>query len=539
MDRETRVTSGRRAVSGMPIDQHRNQKIRRALISVSDKTGLRELVEGLTTHNVEILSTGGTARAIQSWGFKVQETSEMTGFGELLGGRVKSLHPALHAALLARRDAPTDLDALKEMGLAPVDLLVVNFYPFIDRPPATGITEAIDLIDIGGPALVRAAAKNHDAVTVITSPTDYPNLLGALGAGGTTDLAFRRRCALRAFALTSYYDSQIAAWLQPLADDENPEHFVVGARNGKRLVYGENPHQKAHVFIAGSGSHGLAAAHQHSGKPLGYNNLLDADAAGALAGEFDAGTTAACVIVKHGSPCGVATAATAAEAFTKAWTGDPLSAFGGVIAFNRPLDVQTAALIVEQFVEVVLAPAAAPDAVTALQARSGVRLLTCERSDGDPASLEVRSLCGGLLVQTPDQGVMDPTTFRTITKIRPSSAQQADMQFAMQVAKHARSNAIVIATGGATLGIGAGQTSRVAAVSMAVDNRNQHHRSCRGPVAASDGFFPFPDGVESLAKAGVVAIAQPGGSRNDAKVIAAADRLGLAMVLTDRRCFRH
>ncbi len=522
----------------MATDRQLTRKIRRALISVFDKTGLEDLVAVLAAHDVEILSTGGTARAIRSWGYAVRETSAMTGFADLLGGRVKSLHPALHASLLARQDSATDLDELQVMGLAPIDLVVVNFYPFTNRPAGTGHAEAIDLIDIGGPALVRAAAKNHDAVTVITSPADYPDLMDVLGDEGTTDLDFRRRCACRAYALTAYYDTQIMAWLQPFADDD-PDHVVIGGQDGRRLVYGENPHQQARVFVRDSGSRGLAAARQHSGRELGYNNLLDADAAAALAGEFEAGTHAACVIVKHGSPCGVATAPTLAEAFTRAWACDPLSAFGGVIACNRALDAEAAALIAGRFVEVVLAPAIPPEAQAALQTRPGLRVLACPVDADPPSSLELRSISGGLLIQSPDRDPIDPATFRTVTETHPSAGQLADLQFAMTVAKHARSNAIVIAADGATLGIGAGQTSRVGAVRMAAENRRTYHGSCRGPVAASDGFFPFPDGIEQLAEAGIVAIAQPGGSRNDAAVIATADRLGLAMSLTDRRCFRH
>ncbi|MCY4260918.1 MAG: bifunctional phosphoribosylaminoimidazolecarboxamide formyltransferase/IMP cyclohydrolase [Rhodobacteraceae bacterium] len=521
----------------MATDQQKSRTVQRALVSVSDKTGLRALVEYLAENAVDILSTGGTAKTIRSWGIPVQETSELTGFAALLGGRVKSLHPALHASILAQPDCADDLAELAALGLVPINLLVVNFYPFPSHPITAHDTGPVEFIDIGGPALVRAAAKNHDSVTVVTSPKEYPALLAELGDACATSPGYRRQCAVRAFARTSAYDSQIAAWLQPFDGNPDHEHFALTGRNGKCLAYGENPHQTAMVFSTDPVA-GLANAHQHCGKPLGYNNLLDADAAGTLAAAFDAKSTAACVIVKHGSPCGVATSGKLAEAFASAWDCDPLSAFGGVIAVNRPLDTDTAALISRQFVEVILAPAIMPEAMTALKARPGVRLLTGNLSTVPPAQ-ELRSIRGGLLVQEYDDKSIDQATFRTVTEVQPTEQHVADLGFAMQVAHSAKSNAVVIAKNGATLGIGSGQTSRVAAACMATTTRDRYHRQCPSPVAASDGFFPFPDGVEQLAVAGVAAIAQPGGSRNDADVIAAANRLGVAMVLTGRRCFRH
>ncbi len=519
----------------------RNRSIRRALVSVHDKSGLGELAHRLSEMNVEILSTGGTADAIRAEGIEVSDLSGMTGFRELLGGRVKSLHPAVHAAILARRDVPDDLSELDAHGIGAIDLLVVNFYPFGNRSPDAGVAETTELIDIGGPALVRAAAKNHVAVTVITSPEDYPELLQELATGGgTTGPEFRRRNAAKAFSLTSAYDAGIASWLWDLAEEECPPTIVVSARDGRKLAYGENPHQGAAHYTTVAGNHGIGAASQHCGKPLGYNNLLDADAALSLASEFDAERHAVCAIIKHGTPCGAAAGGTPAEAFEKAWSCDPISAFGGVIAFNCSLDEDTASMIADRFVEVVLAPGVSDGAVKAIQERRpGLRLLACPTIDPLAVSQQLRSVSGGLLVQDRDIGQFEPDAFSTVTGREPTEQQWADLEFAWKVAKHAKSNAVVLASSGAAVGIGAGQTSRVVAVEMAAINLLQHHLDASPLVAASDGFFPFVDGLEAIAAVGASAVIQPGGSRNDPEVISAANRLGLAMVFTGRRSFRH
>ena len=416
----------------------------------------------------------------------------------------------------------------------------MNLYPFGSRPPETAVAETTELIDIGGPALVRAAAKNHARVAAVTDPRDYAELVSELeSGGGSTSLEFRRHLAARAFSLTAGYDASIADWIHGLAGGDVPERILIGGRDGRCLPYGENPHQGATFHAVGPRGRGLGSARQLSGKPPGYNNLLDADAAASLASEFDENRHAACVIVKHGTPCGAAVARSTAEAFERAWNSDPVSAFGGVVALNRPLDSETAGKIAGRFVEVLVAPAVGDDAVAMLQARPGLRILECGVSDFASGGREFRSVSGGVLVQEPDRSSFNPGAFRAVTTKVPTEKEWVDLEFAWKVAKHAKSNAIVLAAGGAAVGIGSGQTSRVAAAGMAAANLREHHSGAEGIVAASDGFFPFADGVEALAAAGAVVVIQPGGSRNDTEVIGAADELGLAMVFTGIRSFRH
>lgn len=522
------------------VDTAGSRKVERALISVHDKTGLAGLVRQLAEFGVEILSTGGTADAIRAEGVGVRDVSELTGFRELLGGRVKSLHPAVHAGVLARDEVPGDMAELAAHGIDKIDLVVVNLYPFGSRPSGSSVGEATELIDIGGPALVRAAAKNHARVAAVTDPKDYAELLSELESGrGLTSLGFRQDLAARAFSMTADYDAAIAEWMHGLSGNDVPERVLICGRGGRRLPYGENPHQGATFHAVGPTGRGLGSARQRSGKPPGYNNLLDADAAASLASEFDAGRHAACAIVKHGTPCGAAVAQSTAEAFDRAWNSDPVSAFGGVVALNRPLDAGTAAGIAGRFVEVVVVPEVSGEAIGMLRARPGLRILECAVSDFASGRREIRSVAGGMLVQEPDRSRFDAGAFRVVTDRVPTATEWNDLEFAWKVAKHAKSNAIVLAAGGAAVGIGSGQTSRVAAAGMASANLREHHAGTEGVVAASDGFFPFADGVEALAAAGAVAVVQPGGSRNDAEVIGAADELGLAMVFTGIRSFRH
>lgn len=522
------------------IEDKGSRKVERALISVHNKTGLAGLARRLAELGVEILSTGGTADAIRAEGVGVREMSELTGFRELLGGRVKSLHPAVHAGVLARDDVAGDIAELAAHGIDRIDLVVVNLYPFGNRPSGSTVAEATEFIDIGGPALVRAAAKNHARVAAVTDPKDYTELLSELeSGGGSTSLGYRQDLAARAFSLTAGYDAAIAEWMHGLAGNDVPERVLIGGWDGRRLPYGENPHQGATFHSVGPPGRGLGSARQWSGKPPGFNNLLDADAAASLASEFEEDLHAACVIVKHGTPCGAAVAQSTAEAFERAWSSDPVSAFGGAVALNRPLDSGTAARIADRFVEVVIAPSLSEEAIGILRARPGLRILECRVSGVADGGREFRSVSGGILVQQPDGSRFDPGAFRVVTKRVPTAKEWKDLEFAWKVAKHAKSNAIVLAAGGGAVGIGTGQTSRVAAAGMASANLREHHAGTEGVVAASDGFFPFADGIEALAEAGAVAVIQPGGSRNDAEIIGAADALGLAMVVTGIRSFRH
>jgi len=523
--------------------------IKRALISVSDKAGLIEFGRALAEMGVEILSTGGSARALADAGVPVKEVAAHTGFPEMLDGRVKTLHPAIHGGLLGRRDLPGHRDQMAAHGIAPIDLLAVNLYPF-EATVAKGADFAtcIENIDIGGPAMIRSAAKNHDAVTVLVDPADYPALLAEMAAsGGGTSLAFRRRMAAKAYARTGSYDAAIAAWFADQLGDPFPQRLVLGAERRMLLRYGENPHQQAAFYVGGPPRPGIATARLMQGKELSYNNLNDTDAAFELVAEFDPAERAAVAIIKHANPCGVAVGATPIEAYRLALRCDPVSAFGGIVALNRKLDAATAEEITKIFSEVIVAPDATDEALAIVGRKKNLRvLLTGGLPDPAAPGPTVKSVAGGYLVQSRDNGRIGPADLRTVTKRTPTPAELADLMFAFRVCKHVKSNAIVYAKGGATVGIGAGQMSRVDSSRIAARKSQEAAEAAgiaaplaQGSVVASDAFFPFPDGLLAAAAAGATAVIQPGGSMRDAEVIAAADEAGLAMVFTGLRHFRH
>ncbi|MCW5732279.1 MAG: bifunctional phosphoribosylaminoimidazolecarboxamide formyltransferase/IMP cyclohydrolase [Alphaproteobacteria bacterium] len=523
--------------------------IRRALISVSDKTGLVELGRFLAGRGVEILSTGGSARALAEAGIAVREVAEHTGFPEMLDGRVKTLHPKIHGGLLGRRDLASHRDAMEAHGIGAIDLLVVNLYPFeatIAR--GAGIEECIENIDIGGPAMIRSAAKNHAAVTVIVDPADYEALRREMQEHeGATGADFRRRMAARAFARTAAYDAAISGWFASVLGDALPERLVVAGERAASLVYGENPHQQAALYAGGTPRRGLVGARVVQGKALSYNNINDTDAALELVAEFDPQASAACAIIKHANPCGVALAGSLAEAYRAALACDPVSAFGGIVAFNRRLDAEAAAEVVRIFTEVIVAPDAEPAALELLAAKRNLRvLLTGGLPDPAAPGLVLRSIAGGFLAQERDNGRIDPAGLRTVTERTPDARELADMIFAFRVAKHVKSNAIVYAREAATVGIGAGQMSRVDSARIAAIKAGDAARAAgggeprtRGSVVASDAFFPFADGLLAAVEAGATAVIQPGGSIRDQEVIEAANRAGIAMVFTGMRHFRH
>jgi phosphoribosylaminoimidazolecarboxamide formyltransferase/IMP cyclohydrolase len=510
--------------------------LHRALISVSDKTGLVPLAAALAARGIEIVSTGGSARALRAAGIDVIEVADYTGFPEILDGRVKTLVPQIHGGILARRDSAEHVTQLATHGIAPIDLVVVNLYPF-EATIAAGADfgTAIEQIDIGGPALIRAAAKNHDFVAVLTDPAQYEELLADLRQHGGTTRMLRRRLAAAAYARTAAYDAAIAAWFAEQEGTRFPPRLTVTATLHQTLRYGENPHQDAAFYTTGNRP-GVTTARQVQGKELSYNNLNDTDAAFECVAEFAEPTV---VIVKHANPCGVASAATLTEAWEAALRCDPVSAFGGIVAVNRELDEATAERIAGIFTEVIVAPSASEAAVAALARRKNLRLLLTGGLP-DPASRELalRSVAGGLLVQTRDFGRVAAADLRVVTRRAPSEAEMADLLFAFRVCKHVKSNAIVYARGRATVGIGAGQMSRVDSARIAAWKAAEH-AGTEGSVAASDAFFPFADGLEAVVKAGATAVIQPGGSMRDAEVIAAADAAGIAMVFTGMRHFRH
>jgi len=510
--------------------------IRRALLSAHDKTGLPELGRGLAELGVELVSTGGTARALRDAGLAVVDVAAITGAPEMLGGRVKTLHPAIHGGLLARRNEPGDMAALAALGIGPIDLLVASLYPF-GATLASGaeFESCVEQIDVGGPAMIRAAAKNHAAVAVLTDPAEYGELLERLVSDGGTDEPYRRRQAAKAFARTAAYDAAVAAWLAAeTGADAFPERLTLSGQLRQRLRYGENPHQSAAFYVTDPAAAGLGAARQAQGKELSYNNLADADAALALVAEFHEPAVA---IVKHANPCGVAVGRHLAEAHVKALACDPVSAFGGIVACNRHLDRAAAEAVARVFTEVVIAPGADEAACAVFAAKPNLRLLLLDQMP-KAAGREARTLLGGLLVQDRDTAVLDQAELRVVTDRAPSEPELRDLLFAWSVVRHVKSNAIVLARDGATVGIGSGQMSRVDAVELAA-RKAERHAGSRGCVAASDAFFPFPDGLEAAIAAGATAAIQPGGSVRDAEVIAAADRAGVAMVLTGRRHFRH
>lgn len=519
--------------------------VERALISVYDKTGLAEFARQLAQLGVEIVSTGGTARFLRDAGVAVRDVAELTGSPEMLGGRVKTLHPKVHGGILYRRGHAEDCKQMAEHGIAPIDMVVVNLYPFSATAAKPGVTaeELIENIDIGGPTMVRSAAKNFESVVVITDPMDYAALLEELSHGREVALKTRLELARKAFALTARYDGQISTELERLAangqlqlapaSEKLPRrlHFAFERRQSMR--YGENPHQQAALYVpAGATRKGFAAARQLHGKELSYNNLVDLDAAWALAGDFSRPATA---IIKHNNPCGVAENDSLGESYRRALACDPVSAFGSVIAFNRTVDAETAAELEKLFVECVAAPGYEEAALGTLSAKKNIRLL--EMPPEAPASeLQLKRIRGAMLIQEPDERAIVESEWKIVTKRQPSVDEMRALRFAWIVCKHVKSNAIVFARERQTLGIGAGQMSRVDSVKIAVMKAQM---PLAGSVVASDAFFPFADGIEEAAKAGAVAVIQPGGSVRDNEVVAAADRLGLAMVFTGVRHFRH
>ncbi len=522
--------------------------VRRALISVSDKTGLTDFARALHGLGIEILSTGGTARALAAAGIGVTDIQEWTGFPEIMDGRVKTLHPKVHGGLLAVRGNRAHRQAQEEHGIGDIDLLAVNLYPFEETVAAGGsASDTIEAIDVGGPAMIRAAAKNHESVTVIVDPADYHSVADELRAhGGSTTLTLRQGLAAKAFARTAAYDAAIARWFAGHGGNALPPYFAIGGKRLQALRYGENPHQQAALYrVAGNGG-GIANAQQHQGKELSFNNFNDADAAIACASEFDPTKFAACVIVKHANPCGAALGASPLEAYRKALRSDPVSAFGGIVVLNRRLDEDVAAAIVELFTEVIVAPSVGEAARRILSSKSNLRVLTLEPwPDPHAQMLDVRTIGGGLLVQARDTSALTGAP-KVVTARAPTAGEWLDLEFAFRVAKHVKSNAIVYAKDGATVGIGAGQMSRVDAVTIAVRKGADAARAAgadlspiQGSVVASDAFFPFSDGLLQAAEAGATAIIQPGGSIRDAEIIEAANTAGLAMVFTGVRHFKH
>ncbi len=525
----------------LPNNAPTRTTVRRALLSVSDKQGIVDFARELAARGVALLSTGGTAKLLAAEGLAVTEVSAYTGFPEIMDGRVKTLHPRVHGGLLGRRG--TDDAVMQSHGIAPIDLLVVNLYPFeatVSRPDAT-YDEGVENIDIGGPAMLRAAAKNHADVAVVVDPKDYSQVLAALDAGGT-EFALRQTLAARAYAHTARYDALVADWMMRQATAQSspfPTNLDLRYVKKLELRYGENPHQRGAFYAdAQLTGTGIASCRQLQGKELSYNNIADADTAIECVRQFDA---PACVIVKHANPCGVAVAADAEAAYRQAYRTDPTSAFGGIIAFNRPLDAAAARAILEQqFVEVLIAPSATEEALAIAHAKANVRVLvTGELSASSGRVPEYRSVTGGLLAQDRDTGAITATDLRIVTRRAPDATELADMLFAWRVCKYVKSNAIVYAQGALTLGIGAGQMSRVVSSRIAAMKAADAGLEVRGAAMASDAFFPFRDGLDVAAELGIAAVIQPGGSMRDDEVIAAADAHGMTMAFTGMRHFRH
>ena len=523
--------------------------MKRALISVSDKTGLIDLAKALAARKVELISTGGTARALREAGLAVQDVADVTGFPEMMDGRVKTLHPAVHGGLLALRNDEAHMGAMTAHGIRPIDLLVVNLYPFEQTVARGGdYAEAVENIDIGGPAMLRAAAKNHAFVTVVTDPDDYILLLSELDAeDGKTRLSFRQALAQRAYAHTAAYDTAVSTWMADAIGQTNPRRRAFAGSLAQTLRYGENPHQQAAFYRDGSTRPGVATAVQHQGKELSYNNINDTDAAFELVSEFLPVDGPACAIIKHANPCGVARGVTLAEAYSRAYDCDRTSAFGGIIALNMKLDLETAKAITSIFTEVVIAPAADQAAIEHFATKKNLRLLTTKGlANPGLAGLAFKQVSGGFLVQDRDNGMIRAEDLKIVTKRAPTDAELADLLFAWKVAKHVKSNAIVYVKDQATVGVGAGQMSRVDSTRIAARKAQDMAEVLgleapltHGAVVASDAFFPFADGLLAAAEAGARAIIQPGGSVRDDEVIAAADAAGLAMVFTGQRHFRH
>ncbi len=523
--------------------------VRRALLSVSDKTGLVELGKALADRGVELLSTGGTAKALRDAGLEVIDVSEVTGFPEMMDGRVKTLHPMVHGGLLALRENDNHTAAMEQHGIGAIDLLVVNLYPFEETvAKGAGYDECIENIDIGGPAMIRAAAKNHAYVNVVVDVEDYSALLDQLEENyGKTALGFRQWLAQTAYARTAAYDAAVSGWMASQLKIDVPRRVSFAGQVAQPLRYGENPHQQAAFYTDGSNRAGVATARQHQGKELSYNNINDTDAAFELVAEFDPGDGPACAIIKHANPCGVAKGKTLLEAYRNAFDCDRTSAFGGIVALNCPLDAETAREITGIFTEVVIAPGASDEAKEIFAAKKNLRLLT---TDGLPdvttGGKTVRQVAGGLLVQDKDNGFVGMDDLKVVTTKAPTAEQLNDLLFAWKVAKHVKSNAIVYVRDGATVGVGAGQMSRLDSALIAAkkaermaDALGLEQPLTIGSAVASDAFFPFPDGLMEAAAAGATCVIQPGGSMRDDEVIAAADAAGLAMVFTGMRHFRH
>ena len=506
----------------------------RALLGVSDKTGLVDFARGLHEAGIEMIATGGTARILGDAGLPVRQVSDVTGAPEMLDGRVKTLHPAVHAGILARRDRPEHLRALEEHGYATIDLVVVNLYPFASAVASGADRETVvENIDIGGPTMIRAAAKNSDSVAVVVSPSQYPAVLGEIRETGDVSLATRRRLAADAFAHVAAYDTQVADWLARDRPGEGMrKHFTTGGPIISELRYGENPHQLGAVYAVPGVPGGVAHARQVQGPALSFTNWLDADAAASLVAEF---AEPAAAVIKHTNPCGFATGEGPLDAYRRAHACDPRSAYGGIVALNRSVDLATAQELAKTFLEIVICPAIDGDAAVRLSRRERLRVLLLERPDCS-AALDVRSISGGLLVQTPDRVSGDRGSMRVVSRRQPTEAEWGDLLVAWRICRHVKSNAIVIVADQMAVGVGAGQMSRVEAAELAAGRAAER---ATGAVAASDAFFPLPDGLETLAKAGVRAVIHPGGSKNDGEVNAAADALGMALVHTGERHFRH
>jgi len=522
--------------------------VKRALLSVSDKIGLVDLGKALAGHGVELLSTGGTAKALREAGLDVKDVAEVTGFPEMMDGRVKTLHPVVHGGLLALRDNADHVAAMDQHGIGGIDLVVVNLYPFEETVSrGADYAETIENIDIGGPAMIRSAAKNHGFVNVVVDTEDYAAVIAEMDANaGQTTYALRQRLAQTAYARTAAYDTAVSTWMAAQVGG-TPRRRTFGGTLAQTLRYGENPHQQAAFYTDGTATAGIATATQYQGKELSYNNINDTDAAFELVSEFAPADGPACAIIKHANPCGVATGATMAEAYTRAFDCDRTSAFGGIIALNQPLDGETAEAISGIFTEVVIAPGADADAKAVFAKKKNLRLLTTDGlSDRAAAKLAVRQVSGGYLVQDQDTGMIARDDLKVVTKRQPTDRELSDLLFAWIVAKHVKSNAIIYVKDGATVGVGAGQMSRVDSTRIAARKAQDMAEAMglpepltTGSVVASDAFFPFADGLITAAEAGATALIQPGGSMRDEEVIAAADEAGLAMLFTNMRHFRH
>lgn len=537
------------AVASKKIPAPDRVKIRTALLSVSDKTGIIELAKALTEQGVKLLSTGGTHKAIAAAGLAVTDVSEVTGFPEIMDGRVKTLHPNVHGGLLSIRDDDEHVAAMKQHGIEGIDLAVINLYPFEEVRAAGGdYPTTVENIDIGGPAMIRASAKNHAYVAIVTDPADYAPLIEALKAnGGETEYAFRQKLAAKAYARTAAYDTAISNWFAEALEIETPAYRTIGGVLKEAMRYGENPHQSAGFYVTGENRPGVATATLLQGKQLSYNNINDTDGAFELIGEFAADQGPACAIIKHANPCGVATGSTLKDAYLRALACDSTSAFGGIIALNRLLDGETAEEIVKLFTEVIIAPEVSEEAKAIIAKKPNLRLLvTGGLPDPRSRGITAKTVAGGLLVQSRDSGVIEDVELKVVTKRAPTATEMEDLKFAYKVAKHVKSNAIVYAKEGQTAGIGAGQMSRIDSARIAGLKAEDAARAMgwaepmtKGSAVASEAFFPFADGLLSAISAGATAVIQPGGSMRDAEVIAAADEHNVAMVFTGMRHFRH